>query len=126
MWAVGLTVFAAALLLLSGSAQFFVGLAGLINDEVFVKLGQYVYRFDATVWGWIHIILGLAFILIGWFVLRAKPWAIWTAIGLTVLNGLLNFLWLPSYPFWGILLIAINVLVIWALASTGLATTSRS
>jgi hypothetical protein len=126
MWAVGITVFAAALLLLAGSAQFFIGLAGLINDEVFVKLGRYAFRFDATVWGWIHIILGLAFILIGWFVLRAKPWAIWTAIALTILNGLLNFVWLPTYPFWAILLIAIDVLVIWALASTGQAATSRS
>ena len=39
-------------------------------------------------------------------------------IVLAVLNGLLNFLWLPIYPIWAVVLIAINVLIIWALATT--------
>ncbi len=125
-WAIGITVFAAAMLLLAGAAQFFLGLAGVINDEVFTKLGGYIFRFDSTVWGWIHMILGVFFILIGWFVLRAATWAIWTAIGLAVLNGVLNFMWLPSQPFWGIVLIAIDVLIIWALATTGQAAAARS
>jgi len=89
--AIGITVFAAAMLLLLGGSQFFLGLAGVINDEVFAKVGGYVFRFDATVWGWIHMILGVVFILVGWFVLRGAAWAIWTAIGLAVLNGVLNF-----------------------------------
>jgi len=125
-WAIGITVFAAAMLLMAGGAQFFLGLAGVINDEVFTKLGGYIFRFDTTVWGWIHMILGVFFVLIGWFVLRAATWAIWTAIGLAVLNGVLNFMWLPSQPFWGIVLIAIDVLVIWALATTGQTAAARS
>ena len=55
------------------------------------------------------MILGVLFILVGWFVLRAASWAIWTAIGLAVVNGVLNFMWLPSQPFWAIVLIAIDV-----------------
>ena len=125
-WAIGITVFAAALLLLAGASQFFLGLAGVINDEVFAKVGGYIFRFDATVWGWIHMILGVAFILVAWFVLRAASWAIWTAIGLAVLNGVLNFMWLPSQPFWAIVLIAIDVLVIWALATTGQTAAAQS
>jgi hypothetical protein len=124
--AIGITVFAAAMLLLLGGSQFFLGLAGVINDEVFAKVGGYVFRFDATVWGWIHMILGVVFILVGWFVLRGAAWAIWTAIGLAVLNGVLNFLWLPSQPFWAIALIAIDVIVIWALATTGQSAAVRS
>ena len=108
------------------AAQFFLGLAGVINDEVFAKVSGYIFRFDATVWGWIHMILGVLFILVGWFVLRAASWAIWTAVGLAVLNGVLNFIWLPSQPFWAIVLIAIDVVVIWALATTGQTTAARS
>ncbi len=103
-WALGISVFVAAMLLLAGAAQFFIGLAGVINDEVFAKVSGYIFRFDATVWGWIHMILGVLFILIGWFVLRAASWAIWTAIGLAVVNGVLNIMWLPSQPFWAIVL----------------------
>ena len=47
-WALGVTVFVAAMLLLAGAAQFFLGLAGVINDEVFAKVGGYIFRFDAT------------------------------------------------------------------------------
>jgi len=72
------------------------------------------------------MILGVLFILVGWFVLRAASWAIWTAIGLAVVNGVLNFIWLPSQPFWAIVLIAIDILVIWALAITGQTTAARS
>lgn len=125
-WALGISVFVAAMLLLAGAAQFFIGLAGVINDEVFAKVSGYIFRFDATVWGWIHMILGVLFILIGWFVLRAASWAIWTAIGLAVVNGVLNIVWLPSQPFWAIVLIAIDVVVIWALATTGQTTAARS
>jgi hypothetical protein len=125
-WAIGITVFAAAMLIMAGGCQFFLGLAGMINDEVFAKLGGYIFRFDTTVWGWIHMILGVVFVVVGWFVLRGAAWAIWTAIGLAVINGLLNFMWLPSQPFWAIVLIAIDVLVIWALASTGQPAAARS
>ena len=124
--AIGITVFAAAMLLLLGGSQFFLGLAGVINDEVFAKVGGYVFRFDATVWGWIHMILGVVFIFVGWFVLRGAAWAIWAAIGLAVLNGVLNFMWLPSQPFWAIALIAIDVIVICALATTGQSAAVRS
>jgi hypothetical protein len=72
------------------------------------------------------MLLGVLFVIIGWFVLKGASWAIWTAIGLAVLNGLLNFLWLPSQPFWAIVLIAIDVLVIWALATTGQTVAARS
>jgi hypothetical protein len=125
-WAIGITVFVAAMLLLAGGSQFFLGLAGVINDEVFAKVGGYIFRFDATVWGWIHMILGVVFILVGWFVLRAASWAIWTAIGVAVVNGVLNFMWLPSQPFWAIVLIAIDVLIIWALTTTGQTAVARS
>ena len=116
--AVGITVFAAAMLMMSGFAQALTGIAALINDTFLVRVGGYIYAFDATTWGWIHLLLGAAFVAVGAFILMAKPWAYLVGIVLAVLNGLLNFLWLPAAPIWAVVLIAINVLVIWALATT--------
>ena len=116
--AVGISVFAAAMLMMSGLAEALNGVAALINDEFLVRVGGYIYAFDSTTWGWIHLLLGAAFVAVGVFILMGKPWAYLVGIVLAVLNGLLNFLWLPISPIWAVILIAINVLIIWALATT--------
>ena len=116
--AVGISVFAAAMLMMSGLAEALNGVAALINDEFLVRVGGYIYAFDSTTWGWIHLLLGAAFVAIGVFIIMGKSWAYLVGIVLAVLNGLLNFLWLPISPIWAVLFIAINVLIIWALATT--------
>jgi hypothetical protein len=114
--ATGVSVFAAAMLMMSGLAQALSGIAALINDTFLVKVGGYIYAFDSTVWGWIHLILGAALIAVGAFILLGRGWAAMAGIVLAVINGLLNFLWLPVYPLAAAIFIAINVLVVWALA----------
>ena len=116
--AVGISVFAAAMLMMSGLAEALNGIAALINDEFLVRVGGYIYAFDSTTWGWIHLLLGAAFVAVGVFIIMGKSWAYLVGIVLAVLNGLLNFLWLPISPIWAVLFIAINVLIIWALATT--------
>jgi hypothetical protein len=116
-WALGVAVFAAAMLIVSGVSQFLLGIAGILGDEIFLRAGDYIYSFDTTVWGWIHILIGVVLAVVGFFVFRGSGWAIWAAIGVAALNALLNFLWLPSYPIGAIVLIAIDVVVIWALAT---------
>ena len=115
--AVGISVFAAAMLMMSGLAQALTGVAALIDDAFLVRVGDYIYELDTTTWGWIHLLLGAAFVAVGVFILTGA-WAYLVGIVLAVLNGLLNFLWLPISPIWAVVLIAINVLIIWALAST--------
>jgi hypothetical protein len=116
--AVGVSVFAAAMLMMSGLAQALTGIAALIDDAFLVRVGNYIYEFDTTTWGWIHLLLGAAFVAVAVFILIGKPWAYLVGIVIAVLNGLLNFLWLPVSPIWAVVLIAFDVLVIWALAST--------
>jgi hypothetical protein len=116
--AVGISVFAAAMLMMAGLSQAFTALAALINDTFLVKVGGYIYAFDSTTWGWIHLLLGAALVVVGLFIFMAKPWAFIAGIILAIVNGLLNFLWLPIYPIWALVLIGLNVLVIWALATT--------
>ena len=116
--ATGVTVFAAAMLMFAGLSQALWGIAALFNDEFLVRVGGYIYAFDSTVWGWIHLILGAGLVAVGIFILSAKPWAYIIGIVLAALNALLNFLWLPVSPLAAIVLIAINVIIIWALATS--------
>ena len=115
--AVGVTIFAAAMLILAGFSQLLLGIAALVNDTFLVRVEGYIFSFDATVWGGIQLILGLAFVVLGWFIFRAATWAIGIGIGLAILNALMNFIWLPYSPVQAVLLIALDLLVVWALAT---------
>jgi len=56
-------------------------------------------------------------VAIGICLLRGQGWALIAGIVLAAISALINFTWLPYSPFWAILLIAIDLLIIWALAS---------
>ena len=94
-----------------------LGHRSLINDEFLVRVGGYIYAFDATTWGWIHLILGAGLVAVGIFILTGRSWAYVIGIILAVLNAVLNFLWLPHSPLAALVFIAINVLIVWALAT---------
>lgn len=99
-------------------SQAFTVLAALINHTFLMKVGGYIYAFDSTTWGWIHLLLGTALVVVGPFIFMAKSWAFIAGIIVAIVNGLLNFFWLPIYPIWALVLIGLNVAVIWALATT--------
>src|SRR5688572_1861125 len=81
-WAVGFAWFAASMLMLIGAFQFFEGLAAVIENEFFVVGANYVYEFDVTAWGWIHMIVGAIVLLAGWAVFSGQTWA--RVVGITV------------------------------------------
>ena len=58
-WAVGGVGFAACMLVLIGAFQIVDGLAAIIDDQFFVVGSHYAFDLDMTVWGWIHLILGI-------------------------------------------------------------------
>ena len=78
---------------------------------------NYVFALDVTVWGWIHLLIGLGLIAVGVFVLREDSLARVAGIVVAAASAVLNFFWLPYSPWWALLIIGIDVLVIWALAS---------
>jgi hypothetical protein len=88
-----------------------------VNDKYLVVLPNYVFALDVTVWGWIHLLLGLGLVAVGVFVLRGESWARVAGIIVAAASAVLNFFWLPYSPWWALLIIGIDVLVIWALAS---------
>ena len=118
-WAIGGVVFAAMIMIMVGLFQFFQGLAAIINDEFFVTLPNYAFELDLTAWGWIHLILGVVLLLAGFFLFAGSAAAGAVAIVLAGLSALSNFFFIPYYPFWSILMIALAVYVIWAVTRAG-------
>ena len=114
-WAHGLAVFAGVVMVVGGAFQALEGLAGIVNDKYLVVLPNYLYAFDLTVWGVIHLLVGLALVVIGVSLLRGQTWARVAGIIAAAVSAILNFVWLPIAPLWAIILIAVDMLVIWAL-----------
>jgi hypothetical protein len=116
MWAAGFAITAGLIMIMTGIFQALEGLAALINDDFFVRVGNYAFDVDVTAWGWIHLILGLAVATVGGFVIRGAAFARGVGMGLALLAAIANFLFIPYYPLWSILILVLNVMVIWALA----------
>lgn len=115
-WAAGGTLFAGVLLLVSGVMDILQGIIAIAKDSVFVQANNYVYSFNVTSWGWIHVVLGALLALVGLGVLGGAAWARAAGIVLASLNVFAQFMFLPYAPVWAILSLGVSVFVIWALA----------
>ncbi|MGY1870028.1 DUF7144 family membrane protein [Nocardia gipuzkoensis] len=115
--AAGTSVGAAILLMAVGILSILEGISAIGKDEVFVATPGYTYQFNTTTWGWIHLILGILLVIAAAGLMSGAMWARVIAVFLAALSILANFLWLPYYPWWSIVVIALNVVVIWAVTT---------
>jgi hypothetical protein len=118
-WAVGGTVFAATILMLIGIFQSIAGLVAIFDDDFYVVTRNYTFDLDTTAWGWIHLLIGILLVVVAYGLFARSPWAGVTAIMLASLSAIVNFFFIPYYPFWSILMIALNVWVIWSITRPG-------
>ena len=112
----GFVVFAGVIMIMSGVFQAITGLVGLFANEFYVATRNYLFQFDATSWGVIHLLVGLLVLFAGFAVMSGQTWARVVGIILVGLGALANFAFIPYYPVWSLLIIALDVAVIWALA----------
>ncbi|SDD16371.1 DUF7144 family membrane protein [Glycomyces harbinensis] len=115
-WATAGAVLAGSLLITVGLFQVFEGIAAIAKDDLFVSVTDYTFAIDTTGWGWIHLVLGALVALVGVFVLMGRSWAYGAGIGLAIVSALNQFFFLPYYPWWALLIIALDIFVIWSLA----------
>ena len=118
-WAVGWTAFAGIMMVLLGGWWILAGFVALVEEEFFVVTQDWIFKFDITAWGWIHLILGIVILAAGCALFTAAVWARTVGVIFAVIAGLVAFSWIPWYPVWGILLVAASVAVIWALTANG-------
>ncbi|NEC26857.1 hypothetical protein G3I20_09880 [Streptomyces sp. SID8111] len=116
-WAAGGTTFAGVLLLLNGVLAMFQGIAAIVEDDVYARIGDYVYEVSLIGWGWILLVLGIVAAVVGWGILTGREWARATGIALASLSLVAQFLFLPYAPVWSVIMMAINLFVIWSLAN---------
>ena len=118
-WAIGGITFAGVMMILIGSFQIIAGLVAIIDDNFYVVTQNYTFDLDTTAWGWIHLLLGILLVATGFGLFNRSAWAGVTAIFLAMLSALANFFFIPYYPFWSIVVIALDVWVIWAITRPG-------
>ena len=113
--ATGLTLFAAVMLFISGVLAIFRGIMAIAQDAVFISTPNYVFKFDLTGWGWVHLVLGALAVIVSVGLFASATWA--RVLGVTIAGLLIiaNFLSIPYYPVWSLTLIALYGFIIWAL-----------
>jgi hypothetical protein len=114
-WAAGLIVFAGVLMIIGGIWHALAGIAALLNDDLYIATPNYVYAFDLTGWGWGHLVLGVLVAAAGGAVLKGLTWGRVVGIVVVILSLVANFLFIPWYPIWSLVIIALDIAVIGAL-----------
>jgi hypothetical protein len=118
-WAIGWITFAAFMMIMIGAFHVIAGLVAIIDDTFYVAGREYVFKFDTTTWGWIHLLVGIVVGLAGISLFSGAIWARTVGVILALISAIAAFAWLPYYPVWGIIIIAMAVAVMWALTAHG-------
>ena len=119
--AVGFTVFAGMMMVLVGFFQMIAGFGAILEDKVYVAGQDYVFSFDVTTWGWIHLLIGVGLVAAGVGVFYGSILARSVGVLVAGLSAVANFAFLLGWnqPYWSLLIIALDVAIIWALTMHG-------
>jgi hypothetical protein len=112
---VGIITAAAVVLILAGVMHAMQGVVGLATNEFYVVTHRWLFQFDVTTWGWVHVLVGLIGAATGAALLSGASWARIVGVVIAAVSVIANFLWLPYYPLWAVIIIAFDLFVIWAL-----------
>jgi hypothetical protein len=115
----GWIVFAAVLMLVVGSIDFFEGLIAVIRKQYYVATPSQIIVFNVTTWGWLTLLWGIVLFCVGLALWAGSGWARWTGIVLVCLNliGQLSWLGSSAYPLWSLVGITLSIIVLYALTA---------
>jgi hypothetical protein len=117
---VGWVIFAGVVMITLGAFHIIDGLVALFERGYYlVTSGKLVLHISFTAWGWAHLALGVLFVLVGLGVLAGQLWARVIGIALAVISAIINLAFIAAYPVWGVILIALDIVIIYALAMHG-------
>jgi hypothetical protein len=113
----GWIAFAGWLTLLIGVLDFFEGLIAVIRGQYYVLTANQIIVFDVRTWGWITLVWGIVVVLAGLGLLSGSGWARWFAIVVASLSifGQLGFVGASQYPLWALTVLALTIIVLYAL-----------
>jgi hypothetical protein len=114
----GLIIFASVLLLILGVLNLIDGIAAIAQSHIFIANAHYVLG-DLRAWGWVALILGILQLLAGAGAMAGNQLARWTGVGLVSLNLIAEMFFIPGYPFWSLMIIAVDVVALYGLCVYG-------
>ena len=114
----GLVLFASVLLVMVGCFNLIYGIAAIANSHVFTANAHYVFGSLRT-WGWITLIIGGLQVLAAGGVLAGNQLARWFAVAVVGLSAIDQMFFIPAYPFWSLMIIAVNVVALYGLCAYG-------
>ena len=118
-WA-GTVVFAGVMLLMLGAFHAIMGFVAIFDPGYYlVTRNGLIVTVDYTTWGWVHLVFGVVAALGGIGVISGQTWARVVGIIIAVLSALVNVVFIAAYPLWSTIVIAVDVLVVYALAVHG-------
>jgi len=118
-WAVGWTAFAGVMMVILGFWWMIAGLVAIENDDFYVVTQDYIFQFSTSTWGWIHVIVGGVVLVSGFGLFSGNVLARTVGVIIAALSGLIAFAWLPWYPVWAVIFIAVSIAIIWSLTAHG-------
>ncbi len=114
----GLVLFAAVLLLVAGFFNMLYGIAAIANSHVFVANAHYVIG-DLRAWGWVTLIISVLQLVAAGGILAGNQLARWFAVAVVGLNAIAMMFFIPAYPFWALVIIAVDVVALYGLCAYG-------
>jgi hypothetical protein len=117
---VGFVLFGGIMMLMMGGFQVIEGFVALLREDYYLVTAKgLVITMDYTAWGWTQLIIGIIAVVTGIGVLLGQMWARVVGIIIAVISALVNLAFLAAYPVWGAIVIATDIMVIYALAVHG-------
>ena len=107
------------MMIISGGLNALYGLIAVINDEWVVWTNRASLYLDISQWGWVHLIVGLVMLFSGIGVFSGHLLARTVGVIAAALSLIANFMFIPAYPLWALVVVTIDVLIIWALTAHG-------
>jgi hypothetical protein len=114
----GLVLFGSILLVVIGCFNLIYGIAAIAQSHIFAPNTHYVFS-NLRTWGWITLIIGILQLLAAAGVLAGNQLARWFAVVMLGLNAIDQMFFIPAYPFWSLVIIAMDVVALYGLCAYG-------
>jgi len=114
----GWLLFAGIMVSIAGILNIIWGVAAIGNSKFFTANATYILS-SLNTWGWIVLVIGVLELFAAFSIWAGGQYGRWFGIVAAGANSIAALMTIPAYPFWGLCLFGISLLVIYGLAAYG-------
>lgn len=116
---VGWVVFAGLTMIIVGAIEVMMAMVAFFNRAYYVPASALAVHINYAGFGWIQLLIGLVFIAAGYGLIAGQLWARITAVVIAFLSAVANLAFIAAYPWWALTVIALDVVIIYAVTVHG-------